>query len=392
MSKESTQMNRSRTPLVSCLAVVSLVLLGGCQWSGVQSLFVKKDKLVSANGCTDHSKSGSDALNQSTWVVALGEHAKQADRRPASFSRPQVASVIPDLRSPVRLVSAEEDSSEIVSLNDDSVKFVAVDGRRVRSLADCFRQLDRSAKSNELVQVDYQIQSTSNQLGKEQAARLERAQLLKLLMSCDASIQPICVENGGRSLYYLDDGNVYATVQADVQESIGIVRLSMQITNLSDHPIHVPVECTSSFGNQSLVCLTADDAFVRAYKEQSGKLKGRPLLATPQSSDSYSFAEVSQRNDYAKLPNLGRMLQQGSTVARPFFIDNSLQYPGPALRGDAIALSGSLLQPQRLEPGEKMAGWILFSLPESFDDSIAGSKISTQIVLLEVAHKLTFSW
>ena len=107
---------------------------------------------------------------------------------------------------------------------------------------------------------------------------------------------------------------------------------------------------------------------------RSWVLYGDPTSRRSATGDSCcSFAEVSERDDYLMPTNFKRLHanlydQQRRSVLPPLLPAlatlQGVSYPGPAILGDARALTAFLLQRRLYRPGDsELTGWALFSDP-----------------------------
>src|SRR5205823_445959 len=130
-------------------------------------------------------------------------------------------------------------------------------------------------------------------------------------------------------------------------------------------PTNLPLDVQATCDGAALQCLTVSEALDALY---GGPRQAGPT--GPGSANANSFRAVSERADYL-LPTNYKRLQHAldeeakdSTAPPPgpaFATLPGLGYPGPALLGDARALSGFLLQRQVCQPGEpERVGWLVF--------------------------------
>jgi hypothetical protein len=148
---------------------------------------------------------------------------------------------------------------------------------------------------------------------------------------------------------------------ARVERQRGLLHLAVAEAVCWGPQATLPREVQASCNGVSLQCLTVAQALDTLY----GGKAARPAQAD---AASCSFAAISEREDYL-LPINYKRLQQELDQAQPqsrtipaFAALPGVAYPGPALLGDARALSGFLLQRQIYTPGQpERIGWLVFA-------------------------------
>lgn len=167
-----------------------------------------------------------------------------------------------------------------------------------------------------------------------------------------------------------EDGNTWVLIRQDgircklmarVERQRGLLHLVVAEAVCWGEQAMLPQEVRASCNGVPLQCLTVAESLDALY----GSKQARP----PQpDAASYSFATTSEREDYL-LPANYKRLQQELDKAQPQSRPTpalaalpGVAYPGPALLGDARALSGFLLQRQIYTPGQpERIGWLIFS-------------------------------
>ncbi len=392
MSNQSTtDWLRDRAIGVVVLAI-SLSLMG-CN-------LLKKERAARK---ADTTSLAQQAASTQTWVATFAHQSHLHDQSPAKFSPNLVAQHLPKFESsprspiPSQFAFNSQSTDQAVQLAShsiapefsfasESVKVTAIDGQRVRSLGDCLRRFHESSRFNESIQVDYKIQDSSGESAMEHAIVVPRKNLLALLLSGTSDCNSACFQTETGSHYYIREGDVYASVHVDLQQATGIVRVVIELMNTGTEDRLLPADCFAAYAAQSLACLSADEALKRScgspnFKEKVPKVVGRD-----------SFAHVSSQAGYLQLTDLSEIADANSRAVRPAFISAALKYPGPPLRGDAIALSGSLLQQQLVEAGETSSGWILFALPPDQDKDTTDRPIDIRIKLVNQEQTIRLMW
>ena len=128
-------------------------------------------------------------------------------------------------------------------------------------------------------------------------------------------------------------------------------------------------------------------------------LYGEPADLDPEpDSDSFSYAAVSERDDYFVPVNYKVLFERYSNAVRhstqpapvpAFACVAGESYPGPAILGDARALAAFLMQRRVLQAGERPAvHWLVFSsnrLKEGGDITVQANCAGEEFTLKFVA-------
>jgi hypothetical protein len=166
-----------------------------------------------------------------------------------------------------------------------------------------------------------------------------------------------------------EDGNPWLLIRhhgircklmARVERQRGLLHLAVAEAVCWGEQATLPREVQASCNGVPLQCLTVAETLDALYG-------GRKARQAQPDAASYSFASTSEREDYL-LPINYKRLQQELDQASPqsratpaLATLPGIAYPGPALLGDARALSGFLLQRQIYMPGQpERIGWLIF--------------------------------
>ena len=129
-------------------------------------------------------------------------------------------------------------------------------------------------------------------------------------------------------------------------------------------PQLLPGEVRATCDGTPLRCLSLAETLEALYGDFDARLSNGD-------TERSSFAAVSEREDYLIPSNYQRLLKRveaarGGSFAkrpRPALVDlPGVEYPGPAVLGDARALAAFLQQRELAGPGEAAnVGWVMFA-------------------------------
>ena len=147
----------------------------------------------------------------------------------------------------------------------------------------------------------------------------------------------------------------------------------------------LPVEVKASFDDKPLNCMNVSQSLEMLYRSTNPPLDDQV--------DHSSFATVSEQDDFLIPTNYRELdieLQERKPISMPVPALATVPgevYPGPAILGDARALTGFMLQRHWLEPGgQEKTGWILFAGGEVK----LASRVSVEIDLGYGLRKIDF--
>jgi hypothetical protein len=123
----------------------------------------------------------------------------------------------------------------------------------------------------------------------------------------------------------------------------------------------LPVDVQANCEGVPLRCLTVAQTLEALYEREE------PVESPVTDERSYSFATVSEREDFLIPFNYQRLVEQtdnrhvAGSMRSAFASFSGVPYPGPAVLGDARALSGFMLQRNLLSVnGGERTGWVIF--------------------------------
>ena len=155
---------------------------------------------------------------------------------------------------------------------------------------------------------------------------------------------------------------VSCIVTARVERQRGVLQAMLVMRQHWGERAILPREITATCDETPLRCLSLPETLELLYGDFDSRVPA-------ESAEVTSFAAVSERDDYL-IPFNYRHLQtqldeQGSFAKRPrpALIElPDMEYPGPAILGDARAMVDFLLQREFTQPGEpERLGWVVFA-------------------------------
>jgi hypothetical protein len=287
------------------------------------------------------------------WVTGLPKGATRAEVVLPEVAGPTLAAVLPQWHLPeLQLASTDAGNA--------TYRIAAVNGTPV---SDC-NQL-HAAATRALARKKNITVALADKGGKPGTSMsVDPPQLLALTQAAAAHTQLLRVTEGGNPWVVVRQGGVRCKLMARIERERGILQMALGLTVCWGAQMELPREVTATCDGVPLCCLSAAETLERLY----GKSRSTPA-APP--AEACSFAAVSEREDY-RIPTNYKRLQQatdgaaaGSTMPAPgpaLATLPGVPYPGPAVLGDARALSGFLQQRQLHQAGElERVGWIIFA-------------------------------
>lgn len=291
------------------------------------------------------------------WTLGIPMDAPRAELLAATVPNNAIAQFLPQLQtSQVRLVSTHDAFAGYEIRN--------VDGTAISNCADLHQALERVTNASGDVQVD--LAPVGAPVGtSETALRVDQQTLLALGHSTAQSSAAIRVSEGGNPMLLIRDGGIRANLVVRIERQLGMVQLVMTTSNCWQQDARLPVEVTVKAGESPLHCLTVSAALELLYGDAKAAL----------SEGSSSFATTSEREDYLLPVNYNRLSKQRDprgidTQGTALASLGGMHYPGPAMLGDARALTGILMQQELLKSGEtSRTGWLIFA-----DESVTSAE------------------
>jgi hypothetical protein len=289
------------------------------------------------------------------WVTGIPVDAPRAEQLAAEITHESLARVIPAASGGAILLTS-------TTAGDSSLRIVNVGGRKVTNCADLHQAVSEHSHADS-IQVDV-LKADGQEIALQ-----TNGDALQAMVFLTAIEHPVLqIADQGNPCFTIRDDRVRAKLVARVERSRGILQLVLtcRVMRPSDGP--VPREVRAACEGQPLRCLSVSETLSRLYGDL--QKPADPGLVDPEGSWS-SFAAASSRPDY-QIPVAYKRLcddleSKNFTSANvglgPAFASGSATvYPGPAILGDARALTGFLLQPQVLSPEHReRTGWIVFA-------------------------------
>ena len=291
-----------------------------------------------------------DAIVVWDWTTGVPVDAPRGELLAATLRGDAVAHFLPQLTtSDIQLVSAPG--------NLGGYEIRNIEGQVVDDCSDLYTALEQVSQSATDVQVDLaRIGARSD--ASETAVKVDPSTLMALAQSIAPETTAFRVSEGGNPTFVIRDGGIRTHVVLRVERRVGVVQLVITLANCGADERLLPVEVGARCDNEPLQCLSVASTLELLYGEPDADLN----------ATSQSFSETSEREDYLLPVNYKRLSRRdegrrGLMTQSPAFASlTGMRYPGTALLGDARALTGIMLQQQKLNRGEQSeTGWILFA-------------------------------
>lgn len=334
-----------RCVLASCLAVL------GCN-SLSKSTRLASDKFSRATEPVRQSwqrVAGSERTEPVIvwdWTVGVPVDAPRAELIAATLPAEAIAQWVPQVASEVRLVSHSEPAIGYDIKN--------INGTVIENTSDLHNALEQIPSTALDVQIDLAAAGAKD---AETALRLDHPTLLALSHAAAPSNSVFRVSEGGNPMLVVRDAGVRTHLVLRVERQVGLVQLVIKTANCGQQDMLLPVDVRVDAGGAPLQCLTVADTLDLLYGTPDGEFW----------NGNASFAETSEREDYLLPVNFKRLNQQHTTKSlvtqSPALASMSgMRYPGPAVLGDARALTGIMMQRELLKGGESSrTGWLFFA-------------------------------
>jgi hypothetical protein len=313
---------------------------------------------------TDIAKSPWTKLKQSVhpekipegwqWVSAIPSGLPRAELIPPALPSDSLSYFAPRLQTPVRRVSTgtATQSYLVERIDDDSVK----------DLASLTMALEEASTSR--AAVVHLREASADSAAPSIPIPMDPRKLLVMAQVSGADHQIVRMTHGGRPSALIRQGPVRCVVTPRLERERGLLQLILTERVCWGERRVLPLEVTVTCDGTPLRCLTMSETLELLYGDFDASLRsGR--------AEQQSFAAVSEREDYLIPSNYRRLSKRveeargGSYAKRPqpALIElQEVEYPGPAVLGDARALGAFLLQRQFLQPDDpEDVGWILFA-------------------------------
>lgn len=315
------------------LAVLSAILLGGCS-----SVTPQSDSQPSPQ-VTD-------------WALAIPTDVPRAEVVGTNLREEHLASLIPQARSDnISLVSYGQHQMP-AGWAGSAISIAKIDDQAIANWGELLDATRAAVQENAPVKVLF-----GGPQRDELSVKIEPETLVALTHQA-AGDQPIIrIGDGGNCAAMIRQQGVQCKLVARVERELGLLHLVVSLAApLSDKKM-LPNEITATCAGQTLRCLTVADALQLIYGDPTA------ITSPPADSVSSSFAQTSERDDFLIPSNFKRLAQDVPKDATPALATlPGIRYPGPAILGDARALTSFLLQREFYGVDQQeRAGWVLFA-------------------------------
>jgi hypothetical protein len=288
------------------------------------------------------------------WSTAMPVDVPRAELLAALISPAAVAHFVPEIHTPqYQLVSTHAAAPAYEIRN--------IGGHAIRNQADLQRQVASCLENGRAVQIDLAPQGGTE--SSEFGVRVEPSKLLAVAAASSADQGPARIVADGNPWLMITEGGTTAKVMVRAERSRGLLHVVLSLSSGWGGEQLLPVDVRASADGESLRCLSASEALDRLYAAERN-----PASAGGAALSGYSFATVSEREDYLVPANCNQLLQKyasreglSESVSPALVSIPGTAYPGPAVLADARALSGILLQRRVIRAGDReLTGWIIF--------------------------------
>jgi hypothetical protein len=291
-----------------------------------------------------------------TWEWAVGI--------PRSLSKGDVAVSVPNDAVVAFAPAAHSGNIRLVSADTSTpLSIAAVNNKSVRTLDDLNMAVERVADQHSGVKekgivVEFVGGSTDS---ASVPVTISSDNFVALAHACIPDQTQVRAVIDGNPWVVTRNDAVRCKTMLRKERHSKLVHLVMSLKVCWGQPQKLPASIAMSCEGKPLNCLTVSEVLDQLY----GERKKRPRTA----KSITSYAEVSEDDEFltpvnyrkleAKLANDQRL---ASIRPYPAFASvGGHTYPGPAVLGDARALSGFMLQPRVFSPkDEEQVGWIVF--------------------------------
>ena len=363
------------------LLIVALLALTGCKqfssWTpGGLSGLVKQNKMAGSRG-------GQDPLG---WKSAQPPETLRAEIVSLQPTAQTLASCAPDVKQWADHVSNHSVRLASTSTSHTMPTITHIDRRALHDFADLASYLDASATEDtaghsRVIQVDFQhsnLQHSNSQHSHSQhshsqhtgqsdravtATKMTGDQIAILAHQIAPDLVPIRYQANQRSWVHFRDQDIRLRFQTRVSPEHGMIHLILGVQNHGVNEKLLPANIQVVVNDSPTSCLSAAEVLERIYGEPQRRSAGEKDFATASESSRYLVP-----SNFDKLAESYEGMDESESF--PAMLPEITQpYPGPAILGDARALSGLLMQRHLLKPGrEELSGWVVFGT-QPFDSN-----------------------
>ena len=286
------------------------------------------------------------------WVNAIPDGLVRSELLTPDLPDEFLAMLLPDdNRREIKLVSHDTGKS--------STRISKIDGQDINNFDQLQAFIDGLSCAGRETEVEL-----IGQNGKSRSTTSVSAEtLLRMSHFAAAETQIMRVNDAGTARVLIRDATIGCKVNARVERQNGLLHLDLSVYVCDENQIPLPHEVVAFADGQPLKCLTVADTLELLYGDPE-------RLDDSSEPETYSFASVSEFDEYLVPSNFKRLqpspeelsIQTGPRRQPALVSIPGKFYPGPAILGDARALTAFSLQRQLCQPGAAdRTGWIMFA-------------------------------
>jgi len=316
------------------------------------------------------------------WVTAAPSGATRAETILTTVADSSVRELLPEFRAPdIKLVSAGD---------HEAYRITAINGAAIND----YNQLNTSAAQavDSGKKVTITLTAEGGSQGPSSEVTVEPAKLMALTQAVSSREPLVRVSAEGNPWLLIREDGTRCKVMSRVERTRCLMHVAVSLGVCWGAAQTLPGDVQAMCDGVPLKCLTVSETLEALY--------GGPKKSDSENKateNGCSFRAVSEREDYLLPTNYKRLQHACDEAAKdsmapppiPAFATlPGLGYPGPAILGDARALSGFLLQRQIYQPGEpERVGWLVFQ----GDALRRGAVVQLTVELGHGPNHLTFS-
>ena len=312
------------------------------------------------------------------WSLAIPKDVPRAEVIGTSVPQAKLAALVPQVPAGTVSLVAYDQHALPPAWGDDSLSIAKVNDRLIQNWGQLHDACKLVAASDDPVQLLF-----AGAGGREVPVDVT-PETLRRLEQHAASDQPLIrISDGGNSAVLIRENGVECEVTARVQRDTGMLHLILALSATTSEKQLLPKQMSAACAGQPLRCLSVADTLELIYGG------GLDALAADRDAQSLGFAETSERDDYLIPVNYKRLAKEVPDGKLPTLASlPGIRYPGPAILGDARALSSFLMQREFYQASqEQRVGWVLFA-GESLR---TGSSVELDLDLGSGPRKLRFT-
>ena len=337
---------------LACMALMA-VSCTGCALVAPSS---QPNELLAAEN-SSHTKVAQDQPSWD-WVLAIPNDAPRAELIQPIVSHQLLTRLLPgQLHGEIALVSGGANMPSdrvILKVNETPIS-------NWGQLLDVSEFAMNRSGASEAKHVDIVLGSTASPANTQQTIRVSPETLASLVQSASANSTVIRVSDGGNSAIVIRENGIQCKLSTRIERQTGILHIVLALRSTIGEKKLLPVEISAASDGNPLRCLTVADTLELLYGDHQN------VTSTATDPDLSSFANVSEREDYLIPTNYKRLLNSDrsreltATSGPALATVPGTSYPGPAILGDARALTQFMLQRAFVSSADSSTGWVMFA-------------------------------